>query len=137
MEESVRKRNSGFTLIELLTVVAIIGVLATLALSNFSLFKGNAINATAASDARTLVPAADAASTNESSPFGTYTLTGVGGTDGLGVLASQFGGRYSPSTLGTVEVNANHYRIRTYQVAGDSCYTVDDGVMTASPGVCS
>ena len=131
------KNESGFTLVELLTVVAIIGILASLALSNFSLFKGNALNATAASDARTLLPAADAASTAESSPFGTYSLNGVGGTDGLGVLASQFGGRYSPNTHGTIEVSAAHYVINTYQIAGDTCYTITDGVMRAASGPCS
>jgi type IV pilus assembly protein PilA len=128
------KNESGFTIIELLVVCAIIGVLATLALSNFSLFKGNALNATAASDARTLLPAADLASNDESTTFpAVFVLTGEGGTAGLGVLATKFGGRYSPNTLGTVVLPAaNHYIINTQQRGMSVCYTVDDGVMSVS-----
>ena len=132
------KKQDGFTMIELLTVVAIIGILAVLAISNFSAFKGNALNATAASDARSMVPAADLASTNESTTLPiSVVLSGAGGTADLGILATKYGGRYTPNTLGTIEVDSNHYTINTYQIAGDVCYSVVDGVMTATGGACS
>jgi prepilin-type N-terminal cleavage/methylation domain-containing protein len=58
-------KDSGFTIIELLVVVAIISILATLVLSNFSLLKSIALNATAASDARGLAPGVDMVTTQD------------------------------------------------------------------------
>ena len=122
--------ESGFTFIEMLVVVAIIGILATLAISNFSMFKTNALNATAASDARGLAPGADAQSTEAS---GTTTIVfGPAGGEVVGIP----GGRSSPGTVGTVVIGPNTYVIQTYQPAPDICFTLDNGVMSASPGSC-
>ena len=124
-------KDSGFTIVELLLVVAIIAILATLALSNFALFKSTALNATAASDARGLAPGVDMVST-EAPPPTIAPFTGNGGA-----VAGIPGGKTSPGTFGTIEFQApNEYRIKTYQIGGD-CFTLENGVFTVTSGVCT
>ncbi len=132
-------KSSGFTIVELLLVVAIIGILATLALTNFALLKGNALNATAASYARGLAPGVDMVATQEAgSPPTIPPFTGIGGPvlDSGGQPAIP-GGRTSPGTFGTIEFPApNQYVIKTFQTGGD-CFTLVNGIMTTAPGICT
>ncbi|MDQ6998624.1 MAG: prepilin-type N-terminal cleavage/methylation domain-containing protein, partial [Mariprofundus sp.] len=51
---NIFKQEKGFTLIELMIVVAIIGILAAIAIPQFSSYRIKAFNAAAQSDMRTL-----------------------------------------------------------------------------------
>ena len=109
----------GFTLVELLTVVGIIGVLAVLAIPNYFFAKKNALNAQAVSDMRSILPAADNASSSDPIPAGLYTITGGGGP----IAPELEPARSSNDIRGGVLIGPNLYRVWTYHPSGSVCYS--------------
>jgi len=70
MLKKFRKSEKGFTLIELLIVVAIIGILAAIAIPQFSSYRQKAYNSAGLSDARNIKTGMEAFASD--SPNGAY-----------------------------------------------------------------
>ena len=94
-----KRDEQGFTLIELLVVVAIIGILAAIAIPQFSAYRAQGFNARASSDLRNLATAEEAYFAANAAYTSTLSgLTGfkqspgvtvaVGGISGTGFTAS-------------------------------------------------
>jgi prepilin-type N-terminal cleavage/methylation domain-containing protein len=115
-------KEGGFTLLELMVIVAIIGILTTIAIANYAAFKSLAYNATAASDARGIAPGASLASDPQH-----YTAPLLITLDGTGGLITQLpGANYSPGTFGTISIPAaDQFTVTTFNIKGDTCYKID------------
>jgi len=109
-----RKNEKGFTLIELMIVIAIIGILAAIAIPQFSAYRKRAYNSAANSDLKTACTAQEAYYVDNA----TYTAT-------VGNLTGSYGLYTSDSvTIAISGADTSSYQMSAYHSSGDVTYTV-------------
>lgn len=108
------EEQGGFTLIELLVCIAIIGILASVAISQYSSYRQRSFDARAQSDLRNIMSAQEAYFTdNESYLDNVENLTGFDTT--------------SPSVSAILEATDTTWSGSSYHPQGTSTYCYDSG----------
>jgi type IV pilus assembly protein PilA len=120
------KKNEGFTLIELMIVVAIIGILAAIAIPQFSAYRARSYDASSEADLRNAATAQEAYFVDNQTYVNNPETNLIGSTYGLytsqGVLMGGGGGPLN-------------YTMTAYHASGKHTYSIlgPGGSVTAIP----
>jgi type IV pilus assembly protein PilA len=109
------KNQKGFTLIELMIVIAIIGILAAIAIPQFSAYRKRSYNSAAQADLRNAATAQEAYFV-DSQLYATAVANLVPATYGL--YTSQ------NVSLSVATANASTYQMISYHSSGDKTWTI-------------
>ena len=107
-------RKEGFTLIELMIVIAIIGILAAIAIPQFSAYRTRSYNSSAQADVRNLATAQEAYYVDWAEYANNYTF----------LSGTAYGFMQSGNVTVTVTGNATGYTITGYHGSGDKTYSL-------------
>jgi len=108
------KNQQGFTLIELMIVIAIIGILAAIAIPQFSAYRQRAYNSAANSDLKNAATAQEAYYVDNETY--TATIANLIGTYGL----------YTSEKVSFINMSGNltTYHMEAYHSSGNVTYTI-------------
>jgi type IV pilus assembly protein PilA len=114
MLSKMTKKNEGFTLIELMIVIAIIGILAAIAIPQFSAYRVRSFNAAANADLRNAATAQEAYYVDH----GTYTNATTDLTANYGLFIS------TSVEFGNLSGDGTQYVMDAWHAKGDRTYTI-------------
>ena len=109
------KDQKGFTLIELMIVIAIIGILAAIAIPQFSAYRKRSYNSAAQSDLRNATTAQEAYFVDEQT-YASAVASITGATFGLYLSQNV--------TLSVVAGSAAGYTMKAYHSSGDKTWSI-------------
>jgi prepilin-type N-terminal cleavage/methylation domain-containing protein len=118
------KKNEGFTLIELMIVIAIIGILAAIAIPQFSAYRVRSFNAAAKADLRNAATAQEAYFADNQTYAG--TIDQIRGTT-YGFFSSQ------NVNTDVEDVNTTGYTMTATHTKGNRTYTLAGPGGTITP----
>ena len=108
-------KEKGFTLIELMIVIAIIGILAAIAIPQFSAYRTRSYNSAAQADIRNAATAQEAYFVDENTYCSTTSV--LSGTYGMPGLSANVILKVDGGTDKT-------YSMRSWNTAGDASYVI-------------
>ena len=112
---SKMKKNEGFTLIELMIVIAIIGILAAIAIPQFSAYRTRSFNAAAEADLRNAATAQEAYYVDKQTYVADPQTNLIGATYGL----------YTSQNVALDgDAVADQYSMTAYHSSGNKTYTL-------------
>ena len=108
-----KKYEKGFTLIELMIVIAIIGILAAIAIPQFSAYRTRAFNSSALADLRNAMGAQEV-----------YYVNHQAYANSANNLIGTYGLTFSQNVSLTLIGSSTGYTVISYHSSGDRTYTI-------------
>jgi type IV pilus assembly protein PilA len=114
MFTKMMRKSEGFTLIELMIVIAIIGILAAIAIPQFSAYRTRSYNSAAEADIRNAATAQEAYYVDNQHYL----------ADPLGLIGSTYGLYTSANVALTGDAGASQYTMTAIHSSGNKTYTL-------------